>query len=357
MPRFMDFYPPRRMMRMIEILQSHGCSCSEALRAAGLTTGMMSLQFVPTSSLVVLFEQLVITTGRSDIGFLSAMHTPIGAEDVVVQLLLSAPDLRKSFDAFGQYPALVSPVVTLRAQDLEDGSCDLQLTVLPTLPYHAAVTVLEAIAVTLHRHYQLALQDTALKCNFRYSWEAAAHAGKYREALNSTVQYGLPDANGQPRAILNYAAPVLRRGFATSDPDVFKSVLNKARLTTAQMQAELSYSQWLEGVLSTMDEDILTQKSAARILNMSPKTLSRHLENEGTTFGSLVKKSLIKRAKHLLGDSTLSIHEISATLGFSSTANFARSFKSSSGVTPSEFRKKAQAADEAAVLEALPSNL
>jgi len=61
------------------------------------------------------------------------------------------------------------------------------------------------------------------------------------------------------------------------------------------------------------------------------------------TYGCGIKSYLnqlkLYQAKRLLGDSRLSIDQVSKKLGFSSSAYFCRMFRSRTGQTPSEFRK------------------
>jgi len=46
-----------------------------------------------------------------------------------------------------------------------------------------------------------------------------------------------------------------------------------------------------------------------------------------------------RRAAELLRDTTSSVTEISALLGYSAPAHFARAFRNSTGVSPHEFRR------------------
>ena len=47
-----------------------------------------------------------------------------------------------------------------------------------------------------------------------------------------------------------------------------------------------------------------------------------------------------KKAKELLADPTLRIHEIAEETGFSDVAHFSRSFKKIAGCTPGEYRNR-----------------
>jgi AraC-like DNA-binding protein len=78
---------------------------------------------------------------------------------------------------------------------------------------------------------------------------------------------------------------------------------------------------------------------AARALKITPRTLMRRLESDGTSFQAI--KDGLRRdiAIRDLQDGKKSIEEISQDVGFSSAANFHRAFQRWTGVTPSSYRR------------------
>ncbi|KRE12303.1 hypothetical protein ASE66_17235 [Bosea sp. Root483D1] len=76
----------------------------------------------------------------------------------------------------------------------------------------------------------------------------------------------------------------------------------------------------------------------ARPLGTSVRTLQRELDRIGTDFRSLTNAARIQRATELLRHMNGSITRVSAEMGYSSPANFARAFQKATGRTPSEFR-------------------
>jgi AraC-like DNA-binding protein len=72
---------------------------------------------------------------------------------------------------------------------------------------------------------------------------------------------------------------------------------------------------------------------------MSGRTLTRRLEDEGTTFKDLLddlRKSLSLR---YVGSTDLGLSEIAFLLGFSQSAAFHRAFKRWTAQTPLEYRR------------------
>ena len=77
----------------------------------------------------------------------------------------------------------------------------------------------------------------------------------------------------------------------------------------------------------------------ARSMDSSVRTLQRELHRAGTDFRSLTNLVRTQRATELLRHTSGSITRVSAELGYSSPAGFARAFRKATGVAPREFRK------------------
>ncbi len=91
------------------------------------------------------------------------------------------------------------------------------------------------------------------------------------------------------------------------------------------------WAQVLAGVASV--------ESAALALDTSVRSLQRALNREGADFRTLTNVIRIQRARELLEGTRASITEISAALGYSAPAHFARTFRKATGMAPQEFRR------------------
>ncbi|MCG6577199.1 AraC family transcriptional regulator [Pseudomonas sp. AF32] len=76
----------------------------------------------------------------------------------------------------------------------------------------------------------------------------------------------------------------------------------------------------------------------AEQMNCSTRTLRRHLKDSGCSYQELLDELRFERAKQLLCEDQLPIHQIAEKLGFSETASFRHAFVRWSGVAPSQFR-------------------
>ena len=91
-------------------------------------------------------------------------------------------------------------------------------------------------------------------------------------------------------------------------------------------------------VSSYMDGGKVNKKVLANALDMSTRTLQRHLEQRSTSFSAIIDTVRYDKAQGLLKNADITILEISLMLGYQNASSFTRSFRRLSGVSPKEFR-------------------
>lgn len=79
----------------------------------------------------------------------------------------------------------------------------------------------------------------------------------------------------------------------------------------------------------------------ARALHTNEKRLSRAFRNVlDLTVFEFLRQERLRRATRLLSETSLTMAQIAEELGYSSSANFATSFRTHTGHTPTEFRRR-----------------
>lgn len=95
--------------------------------------------------------------------------------------------------------------------------------------------------------------------------------------------------------------------------------------------------------LGRFDGDDSILEDICNNLSISRWTLNRKLQNENTSFITLLKETKIKMACELLIESKYSMQEISESIGFSSQSVFSRFFKTNLSMSPLAFRDEHRA--------------
>lgn len=79
--------------------------------------------------------------------------------------------------------------------------------------------------------------------------------------------------------------------------------------------------------------------TVAAELNLSPRSLRRHLREEGTSFRTLADEVRRALAEELLAKANLKLAEVASRLGYADAASFVHAFKRWTGQSPSAFRR------------------
>lgn len=87
------------------------------------------------------------------------------------------------------------------------------------------------------------------------------------------------------------------------------------------------------GLVASLDE-------IARALSLSPRSLRRKLDQEGTSFRTLVEDERRQIALQFLRSSEMKLDELAIHLGYTDTASFTRAFRRWMGCSPGEYRQQ-----------------
>lgn len=94
-------------------------------------------------------------------------------------------------------------------------------------------------------------------------------------------------------------------------------------------------------IKSNLGEDKFSVETLAEALNMSRSTLSRKIKLiTGKTPFDLIKEIKMQHARDLLENKTVTVTEVMTALGYNDLKNFSSSFKSTFGISPSEYQKQ-----------------
>jgi transcriptional regulator GlxA family with amidase domain len=80
--------------------------------------------------------------------------------------------------------------------------------------------------------------------------------------------------------------------------------------------------------------------AVARRLGMSSRSLTRHLAEEGTTFGEIRERLRQRLASRYLRDERLSVQQIAWLLGYWEPGAFSHAYRRWTGVSPRRARKQ-----------------
>jgi AraC-like DNA-binding protein len=144
---------------------------------------------------------------------------------------------------------------------------------------------------------------------------------------------------------------------AVYDALIFERTDMEAPLPTANEAMALLHDRFAGEYLARFSENRVTHKArqvlcrllpqgepkrevVAQTLHLSQRTLQRRLQEEGTSFQTLLDDTRRELAEQYLAQPSMSLLEIAYLLGFADPSNFFRAFRRWFDATPGEYRAR-----------------
>jgi AraC-like DNA-binding protein len=251
-------------------------------------------------------------------------------------LCLNAPTLRDALKAFAVFRPLIGEFDSLTVTEAPEViRFEYLAEFAPSSDFQACANF--QVLANLVRAYEggatAALQvtfrgpQTAHKRSFSDAFESNVHCGSEVNSLCcSSVALDAPASSHNSRLapfLLQQAQAELR-------------AVQSTRLLSARVEClitELLRSAASRGFQTRVLSDV------CRRLNTSRWTLHRRLKAEGVSFTELEARTRFNEAKRLLGETELTVGQVSEQLGFASQSAFTRFFRSRHEYAPSRYRQ------------------
>lgn len=161
------------------------------------------------------------------------------------------------------------------------------------------------------------------------------HPQRYREALGCPVEFGAA------RDRLSLAASDLARPHPEASRTLAAIVETHADRKLAQLpRGDDLLTRARRGIRAALPDGGITLAELARAVELSPRTLQRKLEAEGTSLRRLIDQERRDLALRHIADPRTSLIEVAFLLGFSDQSAFSRAFVRWMDQSPSEYRRR-----------------
>lgn len=248
--------------------------------------------------------------------------------DPLLFAALSSPNLNTALDRIRRFKPLSGPIWL----ELEAG------TAITTLWVHFPSTAVDLptslVAVELIFFVQLA--RLATRANIRPVRVLASRDLAPAYAYGN--YFGISPITGYANA-LSFAASDARRPFLTANEDMWAFFEPDLRRRLSELDQNAGMRDRVRGaLLELLPSGRSSVQAVCKALGMSPRTLQRHLKQEGSSFKDILRETRRDLAAHYLKSSEMSGAEISYLLGFDDPNSFFRAFRSWTGRTPEKTR-------------------
>ncbi len=286
---------------------------------------------LPIATMHELLQGALALTGDPDLGLKAAREISPGDYGALEYAASSAATWGEAINVSARYLRLVNDALDFSLR-VEGGKAFIQLDSRVVLPRAAADFQSGAFHVSSLRLRPPGF-DPAYEVWFTHPLPP------------STEQYQLTFVGGK----LRFDAPF--NGFAfdkehleiplgTADPKLHALIRKHAERLLAELPRAESVTEKVRDLIAKeLEGGNPNVANIARQLHISPRTLGRKLEHEGTNFKELLDDLRRRLALSYVGGHDLGLAEIAFLLGFSQSAAFHRAFKRWTSVTPLEYRR------------------
>ncbi|ACL57249.1 AraC family transcriptional regulator [Methylobacterium nodulans] len=200
----------------------------------------------------------------------------------------------------------------------------------------------EAEGIALHCERALAALTIVLRALCGANWSPDEVLLPRLEPPDTTPYssfFRAPVRFGQEIAALVFPTRLLRRSIKGANPVARKTLERHIQQLEAVIPTDVT-DEIRRRLRTTAIRKQINGKQFAQTMAICRRTLSRRLKAKGTTFKLIANETRLGIAKQLLGDTDMSLAQISAALEFSEPAAFTHAFRRWTGTTPSAWRKE-----------------
>jgi AraC-like DNA-binding protein len=193
--------------------------------------------------------------------------------------------------------------------------------------------ICEAEMASLYTMTSLIMEDAAVFKELHIAYPAPAYADRYRELFHCPVVFGAP------HHLIVFNAELLYKPLKLANPLAKKMLEQECAQLSARLREHTSISDKIRHELSFGAHDYPTLEQLARRINLSPRTIRRHLTTEATSYKDILSDLRRSQALEMIQSTDLPMEKIALKLGYSDVANFYHAFKGWTGSTPGSYRK------------------
>jgi AraC-like DNA-binding protein len=288
---------------------------------------------LPIATVHELLAGAIAITGDPDLGLKAALEITAGDYGALEYAAKSAATFGAAIEIVGRYLRLVNDALDFRVS-AEGDQVRILLESSVVLPRPAADYQSAAFHIAGRLSYQRTLPNAPFDVWFTHA--KPERLDVYERVFSPGRLHFGAAFNG-----FSFDAELLGATLQSADPKLHDVIRRHAELLIAELPKAESLTEKVRDLIAKqLEGGNPNVAEIAHELHMSPRTLGRRLEHEGTTFKELLDDLRRRLALRYVGGHDLGLSEIAFLLGFSQSAAFHRAFKRWTGQTPLEYRRE-----------------
>lgn len=292
--------------------------------------GELEIQQLSFEDFQRLVREAIALTGEPAFGLLVGERLLVQSHGLLGYAAVNSLNLRQALQFTERYFLVRTSLFSVK---LEERGTRVRLVFLEPHPLgDIRVPVSEAVVLTIKNLIDHVTLGECQVASVSFAFPAPAHAHLARELFGCEVRYD-SDWTG-----FEVPAEQMDLPLRTGNPEA----LREAELLCQQELAKLTRQQTLSArvrrLMLEKQGSFPSLEVSARLLNLTPRTLHRRLQDEGTSYRDILEDIRHRLAVEHIKAGKLTLQEVAFMLGYDDLSNFRRAFKRWEGVAPSAWR-------------------
>jgi len=333
MPRFST--PAQYAILLIDLVESRGHPRAAILRETSLeTTGLGGIGArVGAEDFIRLVTNAFDLTADPALGLHLGMRLNMSAHAVLGQAFMACSDLAQVLVLFRRYYHLLAPGLELELASDEHKSSLRIINGPVDIPVSFSCEIMFAGVQNTLRGL---LNRPDLQLPVAFPYPAPAHAAEYHRIFGRAVTF---DAR---RGQVDFERKLLATPLPSSNPALLALYEAECGRLLHDLEEDDTVADQTLRLLRKLEGQYPRMPQVARMLNLSPRTYRRRLEQEGAAFQELLDQVRSEHAAHYLQHSRMPLATIAYHVGFNDPSNFRRAFQRWTGQSPLAWRRQAR---------------
>lgn len=290
-----------------------------------------TLKVMPHTNLLMALEWVASDQNNPDLGFDLCLDSEPGDFGPVTLMAYQCPTLRDFIETMIKYQSLISSGINM---EMNVGSSETEFT------YNLIVPNRPGSRIDID--YTLKLFTDMIRDNDE--WRPIRTELTYSEPEDSTrlrKEFGKKILFDQPNNRVYFESYLLEKQINDTDPQLLELLKNEILTMLEGFNEKSNLLQRVRAcIASSLSSGNCNSENIAKQLNISQRSMVRHLSALDTSLREIKSAIIEELAKTALSKTQSSVYEIALQMGFSETSAFDRMFKKKTGYTPIQYREK-----------------
>lgn len=323
-------YHPVYARLLCEVAQEHALPVADILRDAGLTAARIdsTAQHIGHAQMNALIRAVQERCDDPLLPFELGAKARSDVHGLPGIAILCSRDLRQALATLCQLSSLRSS--QFRGQ-LSESAGEVHLVFMPVSPIHDLQEfICAALGLILAQLLGSMLGEQRQHLRVSLPMPKPACAETVANWFPGPLRFSAPALS------LYLPLPLLDRPCPAADAHTHAVALRQCALDQLGLQGDLTSR--LRAHLAGCQLEYPSLEECARLLCLSPRSLSRALQQAGCSYQQLLDEARQQEALRLLAQSPLAVEQIAWQLGYADPSNFNRAFRRWQGCTPQAWR-------------------